>query len=103
MELSFEIFLQERNHLLAYVRRVAPGVDSVDVLQEVGVRLLGRSDAPRCRDEVCAWCKAVARHIILHERRAARYERAKLAAFGLAINSDAWEPERRATLRSTMV
>ena len=101
---SWLLFLQERRRLLAYIKRLAPvGCDGVDILQEVGLRLLRRPDAEVSGDGLTAWCKAVARHIVLHELRAARYERVKLAALGAAPRPDAWESERLAALRSTLM
>src|SRR5687767_13321391 len=100
----WNLFQQERAHLLAYIKRLAPErCDGVDVLQEVGLRLLRRPDVAVSREALTAWCKAVARHIVLHELRAARYERAKLAALDAAPRQDAWEPERLAALRSTLM
>src|SRR5262245_34205733 len=99
----WDLFVKERSQLLSYVKRLAPpGCDSVDVVQEVGLRLLCQPDAAIICERLSAWCKSVARHIVLHELRAARYERAKLAALGTRRNVDAWEPERRAAIRSTL-
>lgn len=99
----FYFFLEERERLLAYVKRIAPvGCEEIDVLQEVGLRLLAQPEMEGCRDRVTAWCKTVARHIVLHELRAARYERAKIAALELGGTQDAWEPERLATMRATI-
>ena len=103
-ERCWKSFVQERRQLLAYVKRLAPpGCDGVDIVQEVGLRLLCQPDAAVIEDRLSAWCKSVARHIVLHELRAARYERAKLAALDVRRNVDAWEPERRAAIRSTLV
>lgn len=100
----WRLFVEGRGELLAYVRRIAPtSCEAVDVLQEVGLRLLRQSDMVVCRNHVSAWCKSVAKHIVLHELRAARYERAKLAALEVGAMPDAWESERRAALRSTLV
>jgi len=100
----WDLFVQERSHLLAYVKRLAPpGCDGIDIVQEVGLRLLCQPDTSMIKDRLSAWCKSVARHIVLHELRAARYERAKLAALDVRRNVDAWEPERRAAIRSTLV
>src|SRR5262245_48500560 len=99
----WDLFVKERSQLLSYVKRLAPpGCDSVDVVQEVGVRLLCHPDAAIIRDRLSECRKSVARHIVLHELRAARYERAKLAALDVRRNADAWEPERRAAIRSTL-
>jgi RNA polymerase sigma factor (sigma-70 family) len=96
------LFIEERDNLLAYVKRIAPiGCEGADILQEVGLRLLCRTDIDADRDHVTAWCKSVARHIVLHELRAARYERAKLSALDAASSPDAWESQTRAALRST--
>lgn len=101
-DVRVRFFVEEHDNLLAYVRRIAPiGCESADILQEVGLRLILRTDIEADRDHVTAWCKSVARHIVLHELRAARYERAKLSALDRASATDAWESERRAALRST--
>src|ERR1041385_9176527 len=100
----WRLFVRERHRLLGYVKRLAPaGCDGVDILQEVGLRLLAQTDMEASPDRVTAWCKTVARHIVAHELRAARYERAKVAALDSHTNSDAWESDRRAVLRSTVV
>jgi RNA polymerase sigma factor (sigma-70 family) len=98
----FSLFLQEREHLLAYVKRIAPQCDALDVVQELGLRLLAHPEVEADRERVKAWCKTVARHIVLHELRSARYERAKIAALDLHSTTDAWEPESRAATRSTI-
>lgn len=99
----WNLFVEERDNLLAYVKRIAPmGCDDVDIVQEVGLRLLRQTDVAACREQVMAWCKSVARHILLHELRAARYERAKIAALNFDSVPDVWESERRAALRLTL-
>jgi RNA polymerase sigma factor (sigma-70 family) len=96
------LFLEEHDKLLAYANRIAPtGYEGADILQEVGVRLLCCNDIEGNRDHVTAWCKSVARHIVFHELRAARYERAKISALDAASTTDAWESQRRAAARST--
>jgi len=99
------LFLEQRNQILAYVRRLAPtGCDSRDVLQEIGLRLLDQPNLPLQRDELTAWCKVVARHIVLHDLRAIRYERAKLDALDAdSFGDTCWESEKRAALRSTLL
>jgi RNA polymerase sigma factor (sigma-70 family) len=102
-DVRWRLFLEERARLLAYVRRLAPaGCDGGDVVQEVGLRLLCHDDVSASRTQLVAWCKAVARHIVLHELRAKRYERAKLAALDNVSVPDAWESEWRAAVRSTV-
>lgn len=99
----WRVFIEERANLLAYVKRIAPiGCDGVDVLQEVGLRLC-QADMSIDRDRVTGWCKTVARHIVLHELRSARYERAKIFDLDSRAIPDAWESERVAALRSTIV
>src|SRR5262245_47589668 len=76
--------------------------DTGDVVQAVGLRLLRQPPAPMYYERFDAWCRSVARHVVLHELRAARHERKKLAALDIERRVDAWEPESRAVVRSTV-
>lgn len=99
----WSLFLKERRHLLAYVRRLAPwGCEHTDVLQEVGLQLLLQPDSAIPRDRFAAWLKSVARHIVLHKLRAQRYERAKLAALDTVSHVDPWASDRDERVRSSL-
>jgi RNA polymerase sigma factor (sigma-70 family) len=99
----WDLFLKGRGQLLAYVRRLAPtGCECSDVVQEVGLRLLRRPDAVTHAQRLGAWCRAVARHIVLHELRSARIEREKLSVLRFGRGDCPWESERHATNRTTV-
>ncbi len=103
-ERCWSLFLQHRARLTRYVKRLMPEVqDPVDVVQEVGLRLLRQPPMPLCFDRFDAWCRSVARHVVLHELRSARHERKKLAALGLDGSVNFWQPELQAEMRSTLV
>ena len=98
------LFVRQRRRLTQYVRRLVPDLqDATDVVQEVGLRLLRQPSAPASWDQFEAWCRSVARNVVLQDLRAARYERAKLAAFGRDGAVDVWLPERQAAMRSVVL
>jgi RNA polymerase sigma-70 factor (ECF subfamily) len=98
------LFLRQRRRLTQYVRRLVPDPqDAIDVVQEVGLRLLRQPSAPASRDQFEAWCRSVARNVVLQDLRAARYERQKLAALGRDGAVDVWLPERLAAMRSVVI
>ena len=98
------LFLRQRRRLTQYVRRLVPDLqDATDVVQEVGLRLLRQPSAPASRDQFEAWCRSVARNVVLQDLRAARYERAKLEAFGRDGVVDVWWPQRQAEMRSAVL
>jgi RNA polymerase sigma factor (sigma-70 family) len=101
----WQLFLEQRSQLLAYIRRLTPsGVDSRDVLQEIVLRLLDQPKTAMQRDELTAWCKGVARHIVLHDLRANRYERAKIDALDADSTTEpSWESDKHAAARTTML
>lgn len=98
------LFEQHREQLQRYVRRlVSQECEVTDIVQEVGVRLLSQPTMPSGEQSFGAWCKAVARHVVLHERRATRYRRALLAEIETAHWSDVFRPETRAAIRFTVL
>ncbi len=104
-ERCWSLFLEHRARLTRYVKRLMPELqDPTDVVQEVGLRLLRQSPTmPPHGDRFDAWCRAVARHVVLHELRSARHERKKLAELDLNGQLDSWQPDLRAEARSTLV
>ena len=50
--------------------------DADDVFQEVGVRVLGKTDAPSDPQRFAAWCRGIARNLVLHHWRSRRRGRA---------------------------
>ncbi len=94
------MFLENQAELTRYVKRLMPDLqDTVDVVQEVGVRLLAQADAPADGERFDAWCRSVARHIVFHEIRATQRRR-KLDTMPSRI--DAWEPQLQAVIRVGM-
>jgi len=94
------VFLQHRRQLVRYVRSLLPSDhDPLDVLQEVALRLLARSKVPVPIEALPAWCNAVARRIVLHQLRAARYEQSKLTALSVHRQIQSGGHEHRSTSR----
>ena len=46
--------------------------DADDVFQEVGVRILSQAEPPREPDRFPAWCRGIARNVLLHHWRSRR-------------------------------
>lgn len=104
------MFLQQQHLLLGYVfALVGDRSDAEDILQEVGVVALTRAEAPDEPAAFSAWCRGVARNLVLHHWRTKRRrpQAAPEALFDLADqayaeadqHSDAWERQRRALAR----
>jgi RNA polymerase sigma factor (sigma-70 family) len=103
-KLCVSLFEQHREQLQRYVRRLVSQEDEVtDIVQEVGVRLLSQPTMPSGEQRFGAWCKAVARHVVLHERRATRYRQALRAEIESAHRSDVFRPQVRAAIRFTVL
>jgi len=99
-KLCWRVFFKHRSQLARYVRNLGPSEqDTVDILQEVALRLLRQPRAPAPPQALPAWCKAVARRIVLHELRAARYERHKLAALSMCVSPESRQRDAGAMTR----
>ena len=71
------LFLQQREMLLSYIHAlVRDPVDAEDLFQQVGISILEREELPCPREVFPAWCRGVARNLILHHWRDERRRRA---------------------------
>jgi RNA polymerase sigma factor (sigma-70 family) len=103
-ERCWNLFLAHHRQLQVYVRRlVSAEHDTTDIVHEVALRLLNQPSAPSCNESFGAWCKAVARHIVLQQRRALRYRRALLTEIDAGHQSDAWRAEALSTVRLAII
>lgn len=68
-----EHLVQCRRELARYARSLMPTPeDASDLLQEVGVVVLARDDAPTDAREFLSWCRGIAHNLALHHWRAVR-------------------------------
>src|SRR4051812_22860003 len=66
-------FVRNRAQLRDYIRKlVSNHADAADLLQEVGLVILHRSDVPSNAQQYTAWCRGVARNVVSHHWRWAR-------------------------------
>ncbi len=64
------LFLQHRHLLLSYIHAlVRDSNDAEDIFQEVGVRVMKKEQAPTDSREFAAWCRGIARNLVLHHWR----------------------------------
>jgi RNA polymerase sigma factor (sigma-70 family) len=99
---SWHLFLEHRKQLLAYARHLLPDRQD-DIVQEVGLRILLQPAAPVAQDQFGAWCRSIARNVVLEELRTVRYERAKVVALDETRHRDVWDSELRAAARLTVL
>jgi len=103
-ERCWNLFLAHHRQLQVYVRRLVDAEhDTTDIVHEVALRLLNQPSVPSCNESFGAWCKAVARHIVLQQRRTLRYRRALLTEIDAARWSDAWRAESLSTVRLAVI
>jgi len=70
---SWEQFVRHRTRLVRHLRSlVANREDAADLLQELGVIVLARDDAPAEPRAFLLWCRAIAHNLALHHWRALR-------------------------------
>jgi RNA polymerase sigma factor (sigma-70 family) len=71
------LFLQQRDMLLSYIHALVRDPHAAeDLFQEVGLRVLERDELPCPAEAFPAWCRGVARNLILHHWRSQRRQRA---------------------------
>ena len=79
------LFLKHRHMLMDYVQGlVRSAEDAEDIFQEVGLRVLAKSEAPATEGEFAAWCRGIARNLVLHHWRTK--SRAKVVASGRLLD-----------------
>jgi RNA polymerase sigma-70 factor (ECF subfamily) len=67
------LFLRQREMLMSYIRALVRDLDDAeDLFQEVGVRVLHLERLPCDPDRFAAWCRGVARNLVLHYWRSRR-------------------------------
>ncbi len=73
------LFLQHRHMLLSYIHAlVGDSNDAEDIFQEVGIRVMQKQQSPTDPREFAAWCRGIARNLVLHHWRSKR--RSKVVA-----------------------
>jgi RNA polymerase sigma factor (sigma-70 family) len=71
------LFLQQRHMLLSYIHALVRDPDAAeDLFQQVGICILEREELPCPPEAFPAWCRGVARNLILHHWRDQRQRRA---------------------------
>jgi RNA polymerase sigma-70 factor (ECF subfamily) len=81
-----------RDYILALVRNPD---DAEDLFQEVAVQILGKSEGPREPERFPAWCRGVARNmVLLYWRRKRRFNAAVAATLIKAIDEAYEEADR---------
>ncbi len=62
-----QLFLQHRFMLMSYLRAlVRDPNDAEDLFQEVGLRVMHSESVPTDPSQFAAWCRGVARNLVLH-------------------------------------
>lgn len=73
------LFLQHRHMLLSYIHAlVRDANDAEDIFQEVGVRVMNKEEVPQNSREFAAWCRGIARNLVMHHWRSK--QRSKVVA-----------------------
>ncbi len=73
------LFLQHRHMLLSYIHAlVRDSNDAEDIFQEVGVRVMKKEQTPADSREFGAWCRGIARNLVMHHWRSK--QRSKVVA-----------------------
>src|SRR4051794_38234188 len=63
-------FQKQRQHLLCYIRALTCDADRAeDFIQEISVIVLRMANAGERPDNLPAWCRGIARNLLLHEQR----------------------------------
>ena len=71
------LFLRQREMLLSYIHALVRDPDAAeDLFQQVGICILEREELPCAPEAFPAWCRGVARNLILHHWRDQRRRRA---------------------------
>lgn len=66
-------FQKHRQPLLSYVRALTCNSDAAeDIIQEMSVIVLRKANAGERPDDLPAWCRGIARNLLLRERRDAK-------------------------------
>lgn len=66
-------FQKHRQPLLSYIRALTCNSDTAeDVIQEMSVIVLRKANAGERPDDLPAWCRGIARNLLLRERRDSR-------------------------------
>jgi RNA polymerase sigma-70 factor (ECF subfamily) len=74
------LFLQHRFMLMSYLRAlVRDPHDAEDLFQEVGLRVMHSDDVATDPAQFAAWCRGVARNLVLHHWRSKRRNRMEMS------------------------
>ena len=64
------LFLEQRHMLLSYIHAlVRDGNVAEDIFQDVGVQVLKKEQTPAESRQFAAWCRGIARNLVLHHWR----------------------------------
>jgi RNA polymerase sigma factor (sigma-70 family) len=75
-----QLFLQHRFMLMSYLRAlVRDPNDAEDLFQEVGLRVMHSDGVPTDPSQFAAWCRGVARNLVLHHWRSKRRSRVEVS------------------------
>lgn len=75
-----QLFLQHRFMLMSYLRAlVRDPNDAEDLFQEVGLRVMHSEGVPTDPSQFAAWCRGVARNLVLHHWRSKRRSRVEVS------------------------
>jgi RNA polymerase sigma-70 factor (ECF subfamily) len=67
------LFLEHRDHLYSYIYALVREANTAeDIFQEVGVRVVSKGEAVPAESDFAAWCRGIARNLVLHHWRAQR-------------------------------
>ena len=70
--LRWKHFASNNQRIRAYIESLLSSrEDAADVLQDVSMVLLARSEVPPEEERFVCWCRAIARNLVLHHWRAA--------------------------------
>ena len=74
---SWDYFIRNRKKVRDYLEsKVSNREDVADLLQDVGIIILGHDDPPLDAERFVPWCMGIARNTVLHHwRHARRYDR----------------------------
>lgn len=71
------LFLRHRHMLLSYIHAlVGDANDAEDIFQEVGVQIMKKDQVPADARQFAAWCRGIARNLVLHHWRSTQRRRA---------------------------
>jgi len=67
------LFLQHRDYLYSYIYALVREANTAeDIFQEVGVRVVSKGEVLPAEGNFAAWCRGIARNLVLHHWRSQR-------------------------------